>query len=192
MTTPSQIVTPEGVREAEDSLLAERRPSEKVTRCTVRERLGGGSMGTIHKYLRPLIEEERVAAGQVGEPTSGDEEQRVDVALGPACDLVERLRAAGDELATLIPRLTDDAVAEERSRHDAKRHHIRKALDHEREQTAAEIAALREALDRTAEGSASFEQELASAKEEVGRQQQLCEVELQKSGFDRTDEGLAG
>ena len=59
MAQNTPIATADSVREAAEGLLAEGTPLDRISQQAVRARLGGGSMGTIHRHLKPFLEEKR-------------------------------------------------------------------------------------------------------------------------------------
>lgn len=121
MTKPSQIATPERVREAVESLLAEGKPLREITLKAVRERVGGGGMGTIHKHLRPVVEEKRAHAEGVPACGADDGTAAVEGLPAEALDLIGRVKGTADELGALARKLIDEAVAEERRRYEEER-----------------------------------------------------------------------
>ena len=59
MAVNSAIATAQSVREAAEALLSEGWALDRISQQALRNRLGGGSMGTIHRHLKQFLDEKR-------------------------------------------------------------------------------------------------------------------------------------
>lgn len=161
----TSIATAQRVHEAAEAMLAEGYPVERISQNAIRARLGGGSMATIHRHLKPFLDEKRAqAAAQRPVVVEKPEHDPAHVPEA-ARQLLDGLKTSADELGKVVVQLIDAAVAGERHRQELARdreqaehrriaEHLQSVLDevrHDLEQTVAESTEYQEQLD-TAHG----------------------------------------